>query len=99
MTSPQIISRTASRLNVMRRHLNALALNESVLFPTPQIELEEQVTMNSSYSIQVHVRHDEKLIDFVTEFMSPSEKRNVYLRQKRMMRELYPHYLITERHN
>ena len=98
MTSPQIISRTASRLNVMRRHLNALALNESVLFPTPQVELEEHVTMNSSYSIQVHVRHDEKLIDFVTEFMSTSEKRNVYLRQKRMMREMYPHYLITEKH-
>tara|TARA_B100001142_G_scaffold322950_1_gene372176 strand:- start:819 stop:1118 length:300 start_codon:yes stop_codon:yes gene_type:complete len=98
MTSPQIISRTASRLNVMRRHLNALALNESVLFPTPQVELEEHVMMNTSYSIQVHVRHDEKIVDFVTEFMSPSEKRNVYLRQKRMMRELYPHYLITEKH-
>jgi hypothetical protein len=49
--------------------------------------------------IQMDVRHDEKVIDFVTEAMGPSEKRNVYLRQKRMMRELYPEYLITERHN
>ena len=100
MTSPQIITRTASRLNVMRRHINAVALNENILFPTPMAhsDLEEHERLNSSYSIQVHVRHDEKLIDFVTEFMSPSEKRNVYLRQKRMMREMYPHYLITEKH-
>jgi hypothetical protein len=54
--------------------------------------------MVSGYTVQMDVRHDEKVIDFVTEAMCPSEKRNVYLRQKRMMRELYPEYLITERH-
>jgi|TARA_R110000851_G_scaffold99135_2_gene214081 hypothetical protein len=55
-------------------------------------------TMVSGYTIQMDVRHDEKIIDFITEAMCPNEKRNVYLRQKRMMRDMYPEYMITERH-
>ena len=54
--------------------------------------------MVSGYTIQMDVRHDEKIVDFVTEAMCPNEKSNVYLRQKRMMRDMYPEYMITERH-
>jgi len=46
----------------------------------------------------MNVRHDEKIIDFVTESLSPNDKMEVYLRQKKMMRDMYPHYIITERH-
>ena len=71
-----------------------LTLNEEILFH----KVEEVPTTYWGYTIQMDVRHDEKIIDFITEAMCPNEKRNVYLRQKRMMRELYPEYLITERH-
>ena len=99
MTSPQIISRTASRLNVMRRHIQTIALSENILFPTAKAYLDVHETLVSGYTIQMDVRHEEKVIDFVTEAMGLNEKRNVYLRQKKMMRELYPEYMITERHN
>ena len=53
----------------------------------------------SGYAIRVDVHHDDRIIDFFTEDMCPSEKINVYLRQKRMMREMYPEYIIIEKHN
>ena len=88
-----------ARLAVLGRHIQTMALKENILFPTAKAYVEIHETMVSGYTVQMDVRHDEKVIDFVTEAMCPSEKRNVYLRQKRMMRELYPEYLITERHN
>jgi hypothetical protein len=87
-----------ARLAVLGRHIQTMALKENILFPTAKAYVEIHETMVSGYTVQMDVRHDEKVIDFVTEAMCPSEKRNVYLRQKRMMRELYPEYLITERH-
>lgn len=76
------------------RHIQTMAIKENVLFPSAIV----YPTVISGYTIQVDVRHEEKTINFVTEAMCPNEKKNVYLRQKRMMRELYPEYLITERH-
>ena len=72
----------------------ALVMDERILFPN----LEEAPTTNSGYKIHVDVRHDEKVIDFVTEALSFEDKMEVYLRQKKMMRDLYPMYIITERH-
>ena len=46
----------------------------------------------------MNVNHDEKVIDFVTEALSFDDKMAVYLHQKKMMRDLYPMYIITERH-
>ncbi len=83
-----------NRLAVLGRHIQTMALRENILFPS----IEVYPTISSGYMIQVDVRHDEKVIDFVTEAMCPDEKRNIYLRQKRMMREMYPEYMITERH-
>ena len=94
--SPITIAR--SRIGMLSRHIQTMALSENILFPTAKVCLDVHESLVSGYTIQVDVRHDEKVIDFVTEAMCPSEKRNVYLRQKRMMRELYPEYLITERH-
>jgi hypothetical protein len=83
-----------SRLAVFGSHLHTLTLSENLLFPTAKA----YVQVNSGYTIQMDVRHDEKIIDFVTEAMCPNEKRNVYLPQKRIIREMYPEYMITERH-
>ena len=55
-------------------------------------------TMISGYTIRMDVRHDEKIIDFVTESMCPEEKRLIYLPHKKMMREMYPEYMIVEKH-
>lgn len=88
------VARATQRLGTMRRHLNALALDEKILFPTEEVA----PTQFWGYTIQMNVRHDEKIIDFVTESLSQNDKMEVYLRQKRMMRDMYPHYIITERH-
>ena len=92
------VARATQRFGVMRRHLSAIALNEKILFPKPEVYVEEVPTMFWGYTIQMNVRHDEKIIDFVTESLSQNDKMEVYLRQKRMMRDMYPHYIITERH-
>jgi hypothetical protein len=88
------ISVARARIGMIGRHIQTMAIKETVLFPDVKV----YPTVISGYTIQVDVRHEEKTINFVTEAMCPNEKRNVYLRQKRMMRELYPEYLITERH-
>lgn len=88
------VARATQRLGTMRRHLNALALDEKILFPTEEVA----PTQFWGYTVQMDVRHDEKIIDFVTEAMCPNEKKNVYLPQKKLMREMYPEYLITEKH-
>jgi hypothetical protein len=88
------ISVARARIGMIGRHIQTMAIKENVLFPDVKV----YPTVISGYTIQVDVRHEEKTINFVTEAMCPNEKKNVYLRQKRMMRELYPEYLITERH-
>jgi len=88
------ISVARARIGMIGRHIQTMAIKENVLFPSAKA----YPTVISGYTIQVDVRHEEKTINFVTEAMCPNEKKNVYLRQKRMMRELYPEYLITERH-
>ena len=82
-------------MRIMQGHMApALVLDERLLFPN----LEEAPTTNTGYKIHMDVRHDEKVIDFVTEALSFEDKMEVYLRQKKMMRDLYPMYIITERH-
>mgnify|MGYP006872148570 CR=1 FL=1 len=88
------ISVARARIGMISRHIQTMAIKENVLFPDVKV----YPTVISGYTIQVDVRHEEKTINFITEAMCPNEKKNVYLRQKRMMRELYPEYLITERH-
>jgi len=83
-----------ARIGMISRHIKTMAIKENILFPDVKV----YPTVISGYAIQFDVRHEEKTINFVTEAMCPNEKKNVYLRQKRMMRELYPEYLITERH-
>jgi len=83
-----------NRLTVIGRHIQTMALREDILFPS----MKAYPNMISGYTIQVDVRHEEKTVNFVTEDMCPNEKRNIYLPQKRIMREMYPEYMITERH-
>ena len=93
-TLPAII-RVRSRLGVIQRHLNALALKEEILFP----KVDVVPTTYCGYSIQMDVIHDEKIISFVTKSLTLNDKREVYLVQKRMMREMYPNYMILEKHS
>tara|TARA_Y100000389_G_scaffold197204_1_gene231363 strand:+ start:480 stop:770 length:291 start_codon:yes stop_codon:yes gene_type:complete len=92
------ISVARARLAVLGRHIQTMAISENILFPTAKVCVEIRETMVSGYTIQMDVRHDEKIIDFVTEAMCPDEKRTIYLPQKRMMREMYPEYMIIEKH-
>ena len=90
-----MLSTALRRVRIMQGHTApVLVLDERLLFPN----LEEAPTTNSNYKIHMDVRHDEKVIDFVTEALSFEDKMEVYLRQKKMMRDLYPMYIITERH-
>ncbi len=94
MNTLPAITRARSRLGVIQRHLNAFALKEEVLFP----KVEVVPATYWGYSIKMDVIHDEKIISFVTESLTLNDKREVYLTQKKMMREMYPNYIITERH-
>ena len=76
------VARVANRLGMIRRHI---ALNEAP-------------TQNWGYKVCVDVSHDEKVIHFVTEDMTMNDKMEVFHTQRRMMREMYPEYIITERH-
>ena len=92
MNTLSAIIRAKSRLGVIQRHLNALALKE-----IPKVDVVP--TTYWGYSIQMDVIHDEKIISFVTESLTLNDKREVYLTQKRMMREMYPNYMILEKHS
>ncbi len=90
-----MLSTAIRRMRMIQGHVApALVLDERILFPN----LEETPTTNSNYKIHMNVNHDEKVIDFVTEVLSFDDKMAVYLHQKKMMRDLYPMYIITERH-
>jgi hypothetical protein len=88
-----------TRLAILGRQIHhTLSLSDTILFQTTNACTEISPHENWGYAIQMDVSHDNRLIHFVTESMTASEKRNVYLRQKRMIREMYPEYMITERH-
>ncbi len=87
-----------NRLTVIGRHIQTMALREDILFPSMKAYLDVHEILVSGYTIQMDVRHEEKTVNFVTEAMCPNEKRNIYLPQKRLMRDMYPEYMITERH-
>jgi hypothetical protein len=74
--------RVTSRLIAIRHHIGALTVP----------------TQNWGYTIQMDVHHTDKIINFVTESMSVDDKMEVFQRQKMLMREMYPEYIITERH-
>jgi len=64
-----------TRLAVLGRHIQSMALNENVLFPTVKVGIEVSLHDTRGYAIQMDVSHDNKLIHFVTESMSSSEKK------------------------
>lgn len=72
-----------SRIGVIARRLN-------VVVQTPR--------RHWGYTIQMDVSHDEKVIDFITESLTQDDRMEVFMIQKRMMREMYPLYIITELH-
>ena len=92
------ISVARARIGMIGRHIQMMAIKENVLFPSAKAYMDVHPMVISGYTIQVDVRHEEKTINFVTEAMCPNEKKNVYLPQKKLMREMYPEYMIIEKH-
>ena len=93
-----ITPRIANLVNVLRRHMSALALDEKLLFPRLVRSVEVSPTTSWGYSMQIDVSHDEKIINIETDSMSHDEKRVIFLQHKKMLREEYPNYFITEKH-
>tara|TARA_B110000444_G_scaffold60176_1_gene55999 strand:+ start:26441 stop:26686 length:246 start_codon:yes stop_codon:yes gene_type:complete len=75
---------TMSRIGMISRHLNIVSL-------APR--------QHWGYTIQIDVSHREKVIDFITESLTHNDRMVVFMAQKRMMREMYPEYIITELHH
>jgi len=92
------ISVARNRLAVIGRHIQTMTIKEKILFPAVKAYVEIHPNTSSGYTIQMDVRHDDKIIDFTTEDMCSDEKRNIYLPQKKRMREMYPEYMIVEKH-
>ena len=88
----------------LRRKFSAVALNEKVVLPEVRdhlidaIRLIEACGMNRGYKVSFDVQHDRKAISFVTEAMTTREKVDVFLRQKVLLRGIYPDYHILETH-
>ena len=88
----------------LRRKFSAVALNEKVVLPEVRdrlidaVRLIEACDMNRGYKVSFDVQHDRKAISFVTEAMTTLEKVEVFLRQKNVMRGIYPDYHILETH-
>tara|TARA_B100001564_G_scaffold349856_1_gene353504 strand:+ start:501 stop:794 length:294 start_codon:yes stop_codon:yes gene_type:complete len=89
----------------LRRKFSAVALKENVILPEVHehlidaIRLIEACDMNrGGYKVSFDVQHNKKAISFVTEAMTTREKIDIFLRQKVMMREMYPDYHILETH-
>ena len=78
------ISVARSRIGMISRHLNVVV---------------QAPIQNWGYKIQMDVSHDEKVIDFITESLTQNDRIEVFMNQKRMMREMYPQYIITEVHH
>ena len=88
----------------LRRKFSAVALKENIILPEVHehlidaIRLIEACDMNRGYKVSFDVQHDRKAISFVTEAMTTLEKVEVFLRQKNVMRGIYPDYHILETH-
>ena len=81
-----------------------MALNEIVVLPEmcdhliDKVRSIEDCDTNRGYKVSFDVQHDRKAISFVTEAMTTREKVEVFLRQKNVLRGIYPDYHILERH-
>ena len=46
----------------------------------------------------MHVFHDNKIVKFITKCMTLEDRIEVYLQHKKLIREIYPEYMIVEKH-
>lgn len=89
------------RLNTIREHiapLSTLAVQKKYkIFDMPLLA-DTFPQQERGFRIELNVDHDQKQIEFVTEYMSNYEKLTVYLKQKNNLRNIYPDYFILEKH-
>ena len=50
------------------------------------------------FRIELEVHHELKKIDFFTESMSNHEKLTIYMKHKNRLKNIFPEYMLFERH-
>jgi hypothetical protein len=53
---------------------------------------------NRGFRIELEVHHELKKIDFFTESMSNHEKLTIYMKHKNRLKNIFPDYMVVERH-
>ncbi len=93
-----IISR---RLNTIREHiapLSTLVVQKKHKILEMPLLADAFPEHERGFRLELNVDHDQKRIQFVTEYMSNYEKLTIYLKQKNNLRKIYPDYYILEKH-
>lgn len=89
------------------RWYSALILNEDLLttegqrvFRRETWQLLEDLHPERSrgFRIELEVHHELKKIDFFTESMSNHEKLTIYTKHKNRLKNIFPEYMLFERH-
>lgn len=62
------------------------------------MSLRQALRLNTGFSLQMHVFHDNKIVKFITKCMTLEDRLEVYLQHKKLIREIYPEYMIVEKH-
>jgi hypothetical protein len=89
------------RLNTIREHiapLSTLAVQKKYKILDIPLLADTFPLHERGFRLELNVDHDQKQIEFVTEYMSNYEKLTVYLKQKNNLRNIYPDYFILEKH-
>ena len=91
----------ASQFNTTLRRMATLHNQIHSRTTRPHIDLlEDTVTeLPNNYSMEIHVDHISKTVHFRTKMMSLYERLSVFVKQKHDMRQMYPDYLIMEKHS
>ena len=88
------LSAALRRVAVLQNHMHSNTLR-------PHIDLLEDtaIELPNNYSMEMYVDHDAKTVHFTTKMMSLYERLSVFVKQKHEMRNVYPEYIITEKHS
>jgi len=90
-----------------RRWYSALRLNEDLLTTegerafrneTWQLLGDLHPERSRGFRIELEVHHELKKIDFLTESMLNREKLTIYIKHKNRLKNIFPEYMLVERH-
>ena len=101
-----VVRRVGTLRNQLRSY-SALILQEDLLvtdavrrFRNETWQLLEDLhpERNRGFRIELEVHHELKKIDFFTESMSNHEKLTIYMKHKNRLKNIFPDYMVVERH-